>query len=32
MSTDVDPALVNEFGGRWPIEGAPDDQIARRAR
>ncbi len=30
MSTDVDPALVNQFGGRWLIEGAPDDEIPER--
>jgi glutamate decarboxylase len=31
MSTDVDaavdPALINRFGGKWLIEGAPDDAL-----
>jgi glutamate decarboxylase len=27
MSTDVDPALVNRFGGKWLVEGAPDNEI-----
>jgi glutamate decarboxylase len=27
MSTDVDPTLVDKFGGRWLIEGAPDHEI-----
>ena len=30
MSTDVHPALVNKFGGKWLIEGAPDDEIPER--
>jgi glutamate decarboxylase len=27
MSTDVEPTLVDRFGGKWLIEGAPDDEI-----
>jgi glutamate decarboxylase len=29
MSTDVDPALVDRYGGRWLVEGAPDDEIPK---
>jgi glutamate decarboxylase len=27
MSTDVDPALVDRYGGRWLVEGAPDSEM-----
>jgi glutamate decarboxylase len=31
MSTDVDPALVNRFGGKWLVEGAPDNEIPQES-